>query len=1640
MRGPINQPKLNAMQLSSLDQADKDGHWILLDSGATHALRPAHDEDEWNAGHPTTVMLAQGSTDQFRLKISTQVLLQAPQAPGSNDVATWIIPMGGLADIGCSVEWKGSQCSVRNSQGKALQVQLRHGCPMISKEDGLEILKQLEIHQIRLLKRMLLVKTLATDPGAMTKELDVETALNLKLHQLFPDLPPEVFGRLVPDEQELQASDLGSKVPWNRSKRRRLAKANQVVIHLFSGQDCKFWERRLSSKTTEVLCIDLLCAAKANLLDNSIFSFLLRLAATGRVKAILGGPPCRTVSALRYQQDGGPGVVRSDSHPYGLPTASPSERELVISDSVLFLRFLLLFMVAEEVRSSQEPETAFICEQPQDPATYRSPEDVALNEYFAMWRTTEWQSFAEKYGMLSLSFDQGVMGHAIRKPTTLGTNLDPLLQLHELRCGPNWSSQVGGDRKQQTVQERCRESKTWAAWAPGLKEAIVVCLQHHLQQDGKHHPQQVDEPSLPQPLQEVKRPRLQPLGPVALEQWKKHFENDHYPARRDCAQCLRSQGRGRPHRRIRHADAFTLAVDLSGRLTQGRDQRGKGAKYLLVGAYTFPVTGAGKPLVDPPGVPAEEDHPLPPPGAGVDGEDADPAVPPVPADHHVIADDEALADEGLDATGDGGPAIDYDDDDAHAEAVADDNPAVAAAQSAYTTWHRLVEESSDVACRTLTFVEVLETRRTKHVLAALARIHCRLRSLGLPLLRLHSDRARELIAAPVRRWTLDRGIVATMTSGDSYKSNGRAENEVNLTKKAIRAVLEPGEFSVQDWPLIARHIGERRLRHQLNQLGWPTGPLLRFGTKAFAVRKSWKNRYEDWRQVRESIVVLGPDPHSSISSPSYYVKSLEDGKFFYTDDVVIPESELPVANPAEPPLYLLEQGAAPRQLEWANPPNRRLRGKQSVPLVSMLHIEGETRLMKCCPMVFEPTEGIPATVPQQGKRPPLLQLVDATDCLDESDGGHSDSWTLGTSSSGITTEEEQVGGGDVEEAPNSWCGGSSPAASSNQVPCPLEAVAWSPEETDRQRALKTMHFNLGIHILQEMERLDATTEDQTHWFPALNSAIVQRNQLEDMLHGMQDESAQVQQQQIDAEFLVTKTISQQEVWKNLESWAPSARKEYDQLVNNKAAVKQITRDQLRSLSAELGLPIELLPGKMVHTRKAGSGDYRSRAVVCGNYAETSSSECYAGGADGPMIRAMVKTCALQHWCLSASDVRVAFLNAPRRDRSKLVAMEIPRIFKQLDLCTDDHVWLIEKALYGLTTSPRDWSLHRNEVIPTMTWFIHEGDNTWKGFFAKTEDDNLWRLLEVNQATGEKRWAGLLAVYVDDLLMGGSQTTIDAAMKSIADVWSLSEVEQATSTSAVKFCGFEITKDAKDDGFHLSQRNYEQEILKKWEISEGASWPLFKVTEEDENPGELTEADANDLKQAQALAGSLLWVATRTRPDVMYGVAIMSRLMSKNPSCAVRIGMALLKYIYKVPGGLHYSSKAEGWGRRDQLKIPRADNLIEVYSDIAYASGSGHRSVEGIAVFFGGSPLAWQSHKQPFATHSTAESELVSYCEALIAGRSIEALLCTMWGEPLKDNRFQRVLYGDNVAAIGLAHGTANFPLGELATFAFVLQS
>jgi hypothetical protein len=316
---------------------------------------------------------------------------------------------------------------------------------------------------------------------------------------------------------------------------------------------------------------------------------------------------------------------------------------------------------------------------------------------------------------------------------------------------------------------------------------------------------------------------------------------------------------------VRHPSAYCLAVDLSGKLKRGKDQFGATGTYFLVGCYTFPTTASDEPLCGPGRKPPPDDAPLPALDEmveedGVEGDMEDVELPRFEADVEEPPEDE-------------------------------DERAVGRAKLAYDSWMKLVETSQQVKVKTLTFTEVIASRATGHVMAGLAKIYSKVRSLGLPVLRLHADRARELTSKAVQSWCHSRDIIATYTSGSDWKSNGRAEVEIGLVKRHAKVLMRAHDIEEDLWPILVRHASERRLRWQLQQVGYPVPDLLPFNTKVFVKRKSWNQRYASWRWERSPGRVMGPDPWSSLTSGGYCVR-LEDGKFLASTDVVVEQSEL----------------------------------------------------------------------------------------------------------------------------------------------------------------------------------------------------------------------------------------------------------------------------------------------------------------------------------------------------------------------------------------------------------------------------------------------------------------------------------------------------------------------------------------------------------------------------------------------------------------------------------------------------------------------------------------------------------------------------------------------------------------------------
>ena len=121
-----------------------------------------------------------------------------------------------------------------------------------------------------------------------------------------------------------------------------------------------------------------------------------------------------------------------------------------------------------------------------------------------------------------------------------------------------------------------------------------------------------------------------------------------------------------------------------------------------------------------------------------------------------------------------------------------------------------------VEYETLYLVRPMRGRRGAETLQAIQEMRLTIMKEGLPLHRLHSDRAREFGTRALRKWSAEVGLIHTKTSGSEPAGNATAEAAVKWTKRTVRALLTSSRASPGDWPLAAQHAAakkwERRMR------------------------------------------------------------------------------------------------------------------------------------------------------------------------------------------------------------------------------------------------------------------------------------------------------------------------------------------------------------------------------------------------------------------------------------------------------------------------------------------------------------------------------------------------------------------------------------------------------------------------------------------------------------------------------------------------------------------------------------------------------------------------------------------------------------------------------------------------------------
>lgn len=223
----------------------------------------------------------------------------------------------------------------------------------------------------------------------------------------------------------------------------------------------------------------------------------------------------------------------------------------------------------------------------------------------------------------------------------------------------------------------------------------------------------------------------------------------------------------------------------------------------------------------------------------------------------------------------------------------------------------------------------------------------------------------------------------------------------------------------------------------------------------------------------------------------------------------------------------------------------------------------------------------------------------------------------------------------------------------------------------------------------------------------------------------------------------------------------------------------------------------------------------------------------------------------------------------------------------------------------------------------------------------------------------------------------------------------------------KFVGIEIVRDMRNNVMYLHQRTLIKKILKRFNMEESRPVKTPGITNEGEGKrsnktnSEILLENQKHIPYREAI-GSLLYLASGTRPDLSYVVNTLSRKQNNYTNADW----------VKVKRVLRYLRGTENLG----LKYTGKGNQLECYADASLGTNDEKgKSTSGLIVKLFDDIIYWRTKKQTHVALSSAESEYLAMslaCKELVCIREMCIRLLKMNIVP--------ILYEDNKAAIKIA--------------------
>ena len=194
---------------------------------------------------------------------------------------------------------------------------------------------------------------------------------------------------------------------------------------------------------------------------------------------------------------------------------------------------------------------------------------------------------------------------------------------------------------------------------------------------------------------------------------------------------------------------------------------------------------------------------------------------------------------------------------------------------------------------------------------------------------------------------------------------------------------------------------------------------------------------------------------------------------------------------------------------------------------------------------------------------------------------------------------------------------------------------------------------------------------------------------------------------------------------------------------------------------------------------------------------------------------------------------------------------------------------------------------------------------------------------------------------------------------------------------VRFLGMDILKVKEEgtEGWMINHESYVKDLVGR---QVGEEKEKMIPISRDQDPTTLEK-----IRQCQREVGDLLWLVSRSRPDLMYATSRMGSHVTKATSAVVETAPQVAGYLKRTAGeGLLYKEEKE--------KEP----TIRVFTDASF-SPEGEESHGCFVVMLNDCLLFWRSGRQSTITLSTAESDLNEIVEGMNGGEAVAVIISAL---------------------------------------------